>query len=95
MPVKKFRSIEEMDASRRELWCDEPDAAYFQRVADLWELSSHINPRKWPKGVAKFRSLEEAQADRDRLLTRHVRELWRDRVETGKLRIVQRGRRGR
>ena len=93
MSVRKFRSVEEMDAARRELWCDEPDAEYFERVGELWELSSYINPRKMPKGVFKYRNLEEAQADRDRLLTEHVRELWRERVESGKLRIVQRGRR--
>lgn len=89
MPVRKFRSVEEMDASRSELWCDEPDAEYFKRLEELWELSSQINPRKLPKGVFKFRSIDEAQAARDRRLTEHVRDLWRDRIEQGKLRIVQ------
>ena len=93
MPLKKFRSVEEMDEHRRELWCDEPDAEYFQRVAELWELSSRTNPRTFPSGVFKYRSLEEAQADRDRLLTEHVRRLRRSRSESGAMRIVQEGRR--
>ena len=94
MPLRKFRSVEEMDELRRELWCDEPDAEYFGRVGELWELSSRLNPRQFPSGVFKYRSLEEAQADRDRLLTEHVRQLWRSRLEGDALRIVQEGRHG-
>lgn len=91
MPVARFHSVEEMDASRSDLWCDKPDAAYFKRLGELWDLSSHINPRKWPRGVFKFRSIEEAQAARERLLSEHIRGLWRNRVKGGKLRIVQKG----
>ena len=93
MPLRKFRSVEEMDEQRRELWCDEPEAEYFKRVGELWDLSSRINPRRFPRGVFKYRNLEEAQADRDRLLTEHVRQLWRSRIENGTMRIVQNGRR--
>lgn len=93
MPIRKFRSIEEMDQARHELWCDRPDAAYFERVGKLWELSSRVNPRTLPRGVFKFRSLQEAQAHRDRLLSEHVQRLWRDRVTSGKIKIVQQGRR--
>ncbi len=93
MPIRKFSSIEAMDAARRELWSDAPDAAYFQRVAALWERSSEINPRTLPKGVFKFRNLEEAQEQRARLLSEHVQELWQRRAESGQFRIVQKGRR--
>ncbi len=89
MPIKKFRSIEEMDEARRELWCDKPDAAYFERVGKLWEASSRLNPRKFPRGVFKFRTIEEAQAHREKLLTEHVQRLWRERVENGEIKIVQ------
>jgi hypothetical protein len=92
MAIKKFRSIEEMDELRREAWCDKPDAAYFERVGRLWELGSRISPRTFPKGVFKFRSLEEAQAQRDALLSEHVQMLWRERIESGALSIVQQGR---
>jgi hypothetical protein len=92
MAVKKFRSIEAMGELRREAWCDQPDAAYFERVGRLWELSSRISPRTFPRGVYKFRTLEEAQAQRDALLTEHVQLLWRDRIESGALSIVQQGR---
>lgn len=75
MPVQKFRNIEEMDAARSDLWCDKPDAAYYERLRQLWDRSSRLNPRKWPTGVFKFRSLEEAQAHRDQMLTEHIRRL--------------------
>jgi hypothetical protein len=88
MPVRKFRSIEEMDDARHELWC-EPGEECFRRIARLWKRSARINPRKFPKGVFKYRSIEEAQADRERLLTEHVRRLEAERRRSGKLRVVQ------
>lgn len=82
MPFKKFRSIEEMDeATRRELWCDQPDAACFRRIARLWERSARLSPRKFPKGVVKYRSLDEAQADRERWTTENVRRLRNEHCE--------------
>lgn len=82
MPFKKFRSIEEMDeATRRELWCDRPDAACFRRIAQLWERSARLSPRKFPKGVVKYRSLEEAQADRERWATENIRRLQQSRSD--------------
>jgi hypothetical protein len=74
MPIRKFRTIEEMNAADSELWSSKPDAAYYQRVRKLWETSARLNPRTLPKGVFKFRSLEEAQAQRDRLLAEHIRK---------------------
>lgn len=81
MPFKKFRSVEEMDAAaRRDLWCEQPDAACFERIGRLWERSARLSPRKFPKGVVKYRSLEEAEADRERLITEHVRRLREERA---------------
>ena len=60
MPVQKFRSIEEMNeaptpGSRR------PDVEqFFRHCARYWALA----PRVYPKGVFKFRTIEEAQKAR-------------------------------
>lgn len=89
MPIRKFRSIEEMDKAQSDLWC-EPGEECFRRIARLWKRSAQINPRKFPKGVFKFRSVEEAQAQRELLLTEHVRRLAEERRTSGKLRVVQR-----
>ncbi len=73
MPLRKFRTIEEMNAADAELWCAAPDAAYYRRIRQLWNTSSKLNPRKYPRGVFKFRTLEEAQQQRDNQLAEHVR----------------------
>ncbi len=80
MPIKKFRSVEEMDGARRDLWCDKPDEACFRRIARLWKRSAQINPRKFPKGVIKYRTLEEAQADRERWQKEHIRRIQSERL---------------
>lgn len=87
MPIRKFRTIEEMNAADSELWCAEPDAAYYQRVRKLWETSARLNPRTYPRGVFKFRTQEEAQAQRDQLLAEHIRQT---RAAAGD-RVVQAG----
>ncbi len=79
MPFKKFRSVEEMDNARRDLWCDQPDQACFKRIAHLWERSSRLSPRKFPKGVVKYRTIEEAQADRQRWIDENINRLREER----------------
>ncbi len=79
MPFKKFRSVEEMDEARRDLWCDQPDEACFKRIAQLWERSARLSPRKFPKGVVKYRNIEEAQADRERWISKNIRRLQEER----------------
>lgn len=88
MPIRKFRSVEEMDKAKSDLWC-EPGTECFRRIESLWKRSSLLSPRKFPQGVFKFRSLEEAQVDEERLLTEHVRQLQEKRHASGKIRVVQ------
>jgi hypothetical protein len=58
--VQKFRSGEEMNAATADT-----AAAHFERFlrhcARYWALA----PRTYPRGVFKFRSIEEAQRARD------------------------------
>lgn len=67
MPVRKYRSVEEMpDAA---LAYDAGDPAIPKVIRHLWDLSERL---LWPvgtcipRGVRKYRSIEEANADRDR-----------------------------
>lgn len=60
MPVQKFRSIEEMN-NAPVLANGEPDFERFLRhCARYWAIA----PKRYPRGVFKFRTIEEAQKAR-------------------------------
>ena len=61
MPVQKFRSIEEMNKAPLPE-SQEPHFERFLRHCARWWA---IAPKKYPRGVFKFRNLEEAQAARE------------------------------
>ena len=64
MPVRKFRSVEEMNTPARE----PADPHLAAAIADVWALGDRIFPRRFPPGVYKHRSIEEANAQRERWL---------------------------
>ena len=67
MPVRKYRRVEDMPDTA--LAHDAGDPAIPQAIRHLWDLSERL---LWPvgtcipRGVRKYRSIEEANADRDR-----------------------------
>lgn len=62
MSVQKFRSIEEMN-NASPLKSRKPDFERFLRhCARYWAIA----PKRYPRGVFKFRSIEEAQKARNR-----------------------------
>lgn len=67
MPVHKYRSVEEMpDAALR---YDAGDPRIARSIRYLWHLSDALLGDVGtciPRGVRKYRSIEEADADRDR-----------------------------
>ena len=65
MPVVKFRTFEE---AREALWSDVIDEAYLKRVADLWERSAKLHPKRFRPGVYKYRSIEEMNRAQSHLL---------------------------
>ena len=77
MPIQKFRDF---DAARRALWRVQP-ADLAAHIKALWAFSTRLAPRQIPRGVRKFRSLEEANQEREQWVTRRVRML-RDKRTT-------------
>lgn len=61
MPVEKFRDL---DQARRALWLPVGDPAIARRCRALWQGWALIVPPVIPRGVQKFRSLAEANAER-------------------------------
>lgn len=79
MPIQKFRSVADMP---RPLGEEIKDTAELRRrIAALWTRSAQISPRVYPRGVFKFRSLEEAQEARDRVTAENVARLAREREQ--------------
>ncbi|GAB1350905.1 hypothetical protein MASR1M107_31200 [Ignavibacteriales bacterium] len=62
--IKKFKTFDE---AQQDLWCFNPDEAYYKRVKEFYELASHLIKRKPFKGVLKFKTFEETQAHRESL----------------------------
>jgi hypothetical protein len=60
VPVQKFRSVEDMSAAPVHSSADDAFDRFLRHCARFWAIA----PRTYPRGVFKFRSLEEAQAAR-------------------------------
>ena len=63
MPVQKFKSYRE---AREGLWCFAPDEQYFRQVKKFWHTVSYLQPmRKYPHGITRFKSIDEANRNMD------------------------------
>lgn len=60
MPVQKFRSIEDMNASPVQARPGDAVERFLRHCARYWTIA----PRAYPRGVFRFRSVEEAQRAR-------------------------------
>jgi hypothetical protein len=63
MPVRKFRDVSEMEDT---LWYERSDPALSRAIAGVWDFAARICPLQFPRGVHKYRSIEDANADRER-----------------------------
>lgn len=63
MPVRKFRDVSEMEHT---LWYDRNDPELPRAIARVWDFAARVGPLEFPRGVHKYRSIDEADADRDR-----------------------------
>ena len=70
MPVRKFRSVEEMPSVRP---LPPLDPGNLRVACDLSELAYALHPWRFEAGVRKFASVEEAGAHREEWLRGRVR----------------------
>lgn len=77
MPIYKYKTFEEAE---RALWNFHPDEEYFKRVAELWDFADKLNPIKYPKGIFKFKTLEEANRHREEIELAHTKNIQRKRI---------------
>lgn len=80
MPVRKFRRVEDMPPSER--WRRPGDPAIVEGLRLMTRLGTTLaTPLRIPKGVHKYRSIEELSADRDRWEQERMRRLTEMRKE--------------
>jgi hypothetical protein len=71
MPIKRFRTLEEAEL---DLICPKPDAAYFRRLARLLASRPIFTARGIPRGILKYRTMEEADRDAEKWLLQGAME---------------------
>ena len=76
MPVRKFRSVQEMDDH---LWREPGDRALLRAIREVWSFSAKAFPRRFSPGVYKHRSLAEAERLRRRWEDEDFERLWEGR----------------
>jgi hypothetical protein len=64
MRVQKFRSIEEMNKARAPESHEPHFERFLRHCARYWAIA----PKQYPRGVFKFRSIEEAQKAREKYI---------------------------
>ena len=62
MPVRKFRSAEEMN---QPLWREPGDPELYRAIRAVWDFGHRTSTRRSTPGVQKFRSIEEMKAAKD------------------------------
>jgi hypothetical protein len=67
MPVRKFRSIEEMG----DHWYERGDPALVQAIRGVWNFAARTIQPHFPPGVYKHRTIEDANVQNDRWAERN------------------------
>jgi hypothetical protein len=62
MPVRRFRDVSEMEDT---LW-HERGPELFGAIRRVWDFAARTVPLRFPPGVHRHRSIEEADAQRER-----------------------------
>jgi len=76
MPVRKFRSVEEMEDST---WRQPGDPDLWRAIASVWSFAARTFPKRFPPGVYRHRSIEDAQRQRDLWDEANFKALWERR----------------
>ena len=59
MPVRKFRSVDDMKRGR---WREPGDPELYRAIAAVWTFGRRTRPRRFPPGVYRHRSMDALNA---------------------------------
>jgi hypothetical protein len=62
MPVRKFRTVDEMSEP---VWREPGDPTLYATIAGLWDLGLRVHGRRFVPGVSRFRSIDDLEAATD------------------------------
>ena len=80
MPIHRFRDLDE---ARRALWSTSDDPALADRIRRLWRFTARLARPSAPRGLRRFRTIEEANAEREGRITERVHALLAERAAAG------------
>ena len=72
MSLQRFRDFE---SARDALWIPPGDPRLIPRIRSLWTFARRLAPGIAPRGIRRFRTLEEADRDRDAWIESRARTL--------------------
>jgi hypothetical protein len=74
MPVRKFHSVAEMEDT---LWRSPGSPGLFRAIAGVWDFAERTCQRRFPPGVYKHRSVEDADRLRDEWDEANFQAFWK------------------
>jgi len=69
MGLQKFKNFGEAE---RALWCFNPDEKYFKQVRELFNLANRLCPPDFPRGIFKYRTIDEANETKQKWLLQNA-----------------------
>ncbi|MBN1559634.1 hypothetical protein JW998_05250 [candidate division KSB1 bacterium] len=82
MAIQRFRSFQDAEEA---LWVMKPDREYYQRVAEHWDFVRMLRPADIPKGIFKFKTIQEANQHREKVDFEIAKKIYDERIKTKKL----------
>lgn len=77
MPIHRFRDLDE---ARRALWTTSDDPALADRIRRLWRFVGRLARPSASHGLHRFRTIDEANAEREHRVTERVQALLAERA---------------
>ena len=76
MPLYRYKTFKE---AQEALWHSNPDKDYYKKVADLWNFAHALDTFFYPRGIFKFKTIEEANKQQTEVKLIHAKKKMRNK----------------